>query len=127
ETIWRKAALEMLPWTPSRLSRSAASTALWSARRAWRRVSSGSLIPAVVAVQVRRETADTYRMRRPFGLIGPLLGLCAVLPVGALVVLGERMVMPPMWVHFYGVGVTALVATAAAVVLTTVGAREQDS
>jgi HD-GYP domain-containing protein (c-di-GMP phosphodiesterase class II) len=35
--------------------------------------------------------------------------------------------MPPMWVHFYGVGVSALVATAAAVVLTTAGARAHDS
>jgi putative nucleotidyltransferase with HDIG domain len=35
--------------------------------------------------------------------------------------------MPPLWVHFYGVGVSAFVATAAAVVLTTVGARERDS
>jgi putative nucleotidyltransferase with HDIG domain len=66
-------------------------------------------------------------MRRPLGLTGPLLGLCAVLPVGLLLVLGERMVMPPMWVHFYGVGVTALVTTAAAIVLTTIGAREEDS
>ena len=31
------------------------------------------------------------------------------------------MVMPPLWVHFYGVGVTALVATVAAVALTTAG------
>jgi hypothetical protein len=66
-------------------------------------------------------------MRRTFGLTGPLLGLCAILPVGLLLALGERMVMPPMWVHFYGVGVTAVVTTAAAIVLTTIGAREQDS
>jgi putative nucleotidyltransferase with HDIG domain len=32
-----------------------------------------------------------------------------------------------MWVHFYGVGVSALVATVSAVVLTTAGAREHDS
>jgi putative nucleotidyltransferase with HDIG domain len=37
------------------------------------------------------------------------------------------MVMPPMWVHFYGVGVTALVATAAAVALTAAGARAGDA
>src|SRR5712692_10629878 len=66
-------------------------------------------------------------MRRPLGLIVPLLGACALLPVGLLLLFGERMVMPPMWVHFYGVGVSALVATAAAIVLTTVGAREQDT
>jgi HD-GYP domain-containing protein (c-di-GMP phosphodiesterase class II) len=35
-------------------------------------------------------------------------------------------VMPPMWVHFYGVGVTSLVATLAAVLLTRAGARERD-
>jgi HD-GYP domain-containing protein (c-di-GMP phosphodiesterase class II) len=51
----------------------------------------------------------------------------AALPVGLLAAVGKHMVMPPMWVHFYGVGVTSLVATAAAVVLTTVGARERDS
>ena len=36
------------------------------------------------------------------------------------------MVMPPLWVHFYGVGVSALVATLAAVALTTAGARATD-
>jgi HD-GYP domain-containing protein (c-di-GMP phosphodiesterase class II) len=66
-------------------------------------------------------------MRRPFGLIVPLLATCAVVPVGLLIAIGDLHVMPPMWVHFYGVGVSALVATAAAVVLTTVGAREGDA
>jgi putative nucleotidyltransferase with HDIG domain len=65
-------------------------------------------------------------MRRPLGLIVPLLATCAVLPVGLLIAVGDRHVMAPMWVHFYGVGVSALVATAAAVFLTTVGAREGD-
>jgi HD-GYP domain-containing protein (c-di-GMP phosphodiesterase class II) len=37
------------------------------------------------------------------------------------------MVMPPLWVHFYGVGVSALVATAAAVALTTAGVRAADA
>ena len=37
------------------------------------------------------------------------------------------MVMPPLWVHFYGVGVTALAATAAAVALTTAGVRAADA
>jgi branched-subunit amino acid transport protein len=66
-------------------------------------------------------------MRRPLGLIVPLLGTLAVVPVGLLAAVGTHMVMPPMWVHFYGVGMSALVATAAAVVLTTIGARELDS
>jgi putative nucleotidyltransferase with HDIG domain len=44
-----------------------------------------------------------------------------------MVLVGHVHVMPPMWVHFYGVGVSALVATLAAVVLTTVGARERDT
>ena len=66
-------------------------------------------------------------MRRPLGLIVPLLCTCALLPVGLLLLFGDRMVMPPMWVHFYGVGVSALVATAAAVLLTTIGAGEQDA
>jgi hypothetical protein len=66
-------------------------------------------------------------MRRPLGLIVPLLCTCALLPVGLLLLFGDRMVMPPMWVHFYGVGVSALVATAAAILLTTAGARERDT
>jgi hypothetical protein len=36
------------------------------------------------------------------------------------------MFMPPLGVHFYGVGVSALAATAAAVVLTTAGVRARD-
>lgn len=64
---------------------------------------------------------------RPFGQILVLLGACAVVPVASLLAFGGVQVMPPMWVHFYGVGVSAAVATAAAVVLTTVGAREGDS
>jgi HD-GYP domain-containing protein (c-di-GMP phosphodiesterase class II) len=47
--------------------------------------------------------------------------------VALVLAVGGVHIMPPMWVHFYGVGVSAFVATAAAVVLTTVGAREQDS
>jgi hypothetical protein len=65
--------------------------------------------------------------RRPLGAIVPVLGTCAIVPVGLLMLIGDRHVMPPMWVHFYGVGVSALVATAAAVLLTTVGAHERDS
>jgi HD-GYP domain-containing protein (c-di-GMP phosphodiesterase class II) len=66
-------------------------------------------------------------LRRPLGQILALLAACAAVPVVLLLALGEIEVMPPMWVHFYGVGVSALVATAAAVVLTTAGARAGDS
>jgi HD-GYP domain-containing protein (c-di-GMP phosphodiesterase class II) len=65
-------------------------------------------------------------MRRPLGLIVPVLILCAGLPVASLIAFGDRMVMPPLWVHFYGVGVSALVATAAAAALTIVGAKSGD-
>src|SRR5439155_20965535 len=53
--------------------------------------------------------------------------VCAVVPVGLLIAIGDLQVMPPMWVHFYGVGVSALVAAAAATVLTVAGAREGDT
>jgi len=67
-------------------------------------------------------------MRRVlFGSIAPVLVGCAALPIALLVLFGNRMVMPPMWVHFYGVGVSALAATAAAVALTTAGARQRDA
>jgi HD-GYP domain-containing protein (c-di-GMP phosphodiesterase class II) len=52
---------------------------------------------------------------------------CAVLPVALLWLVGDKMVMPPLWVHFYGVGVSALVAMVAAVALTTAGARAGDA
>jgi HD-GYP domain-containing protein (c-di-GMP phosphodiesterase class II) len=55
-----------------------------------------------------------------------VLILCAGLPVASLIAFGDRMVMPPLWVHFYGVGVSALVATAAAAALTIVGAKSGD-
>jgi HD-GYP domain-containing protein (c-di-GMP phosphodiesterase class II) len=64
-------------------------------------------------------------MRRYLAVV-PLLALCSAAPVGLLALFGKRMVMPPLWVHFYGVGATALVATAAAVALTTAGARVRD-
>ena len=57
----------------------------------------------------------------------PVLAGCALLPVALLWLIGKRMVMPPLWVHFYGVGVSALVAMAAAVALTTAGARARDA
>jgi HD-GYP domain-containing protein (c-di-GMP phosphodiesterase class II) len=56
----------------------------------------------------------------------PVLILCAGLPVASLIAFGDRMVMPPLWVHFYGVGVSALAATAAAAALTIVGAKSGD-
>jgi putative nucleotidyltransferase with HDIG domain len=66
-------------------------------------------------------------MRRPFGSILPVLAACALLPVGLLIAFGHHMVMPPMWVHFYGVGVSALVATVAAVTITALGVRRRDT
>lgn len=65
-------------------------------------------------------------MRRPLGLIAPVLVACAGLPVASLVLVGEHDLMPPPWVHFYGVGVSALVAAAAAAAVTWYGAREGD-
>ena len=56
-----------------------------------------------------------------------LLGGVALLPVLGLWLFGGVMVMPPLWVHFYGVGVSALVAAAAALVLMTIGARRGDA
>jgi putative nucleotidyltransferase with HDIG domain len=66
-------------------------------------------------------------LRRPLLLIAVLLAATAAVPAVAMIAVGHVHVMPPMWVHFYGVGVSALVATLAAVVLTTVGARERDT
>jgi HD-GYP domain-containing protein (c-di-GMP phosphodiesterase class II) len=53
--------------------------------------------------------------------------IASTLPPAALVFwTRDRMFMPPLSVHFYGVGVSALVATVAAVVLTTAGVRARD-
>jgi HD-GYP domain-containing protein (c-di-GMP phosphodiesterase class II) len=65
-------------------------------------------------------------MRRPLGSIVPILGMCAILPVGLLIAFGGLQIHPPPWVHFYGVGGSALIATAAAVWITIVGARQSD-
>jgi putative nucleotidyltransferase with HDIG domain len=65
-------------------------------------------------------------MRRPLGLIVPILVTCGGLPVAALALFGHVHVMPPMWVHFYGVGVSAAAAMAAAVAVTWYGARQDD-
>ena len=51
----------------------------------------------------------------------------ALLPVLVLWLFGGVMVMPPLWVHFYGVGVTAAVAAAAGLTLMTMGARRGDA
>jgi putative nucleotidyltransferase with HDIG domain len=68
----------------------------------------------------------TIGMLRRLLTVLPLLAACATVPVALLALLGKRMVMPPLWLHFYGVGVTALVATVAAVALTVAGARVRD-
>jgi len=65
-------------------------------------------------------------MRRRFGQIVPVVVMCAVVPAGALVLFGDVHVMPPLWVHFYGVGVSALAATALAIVVAGYGARQED-
>ncbi|HEX5468438.1 MAG TPA: HD-GYP domain-containing protein [Gaiellaceae bacterium] len=66
-------------------------------------------------------------LRRPVLPTLAVLSGCSVVPIGLLAVLGKHTVLPPLWVHFYGVGVTALVATAAAVTLTVLGARSDDA
>ena len=66
------------------------------------------------------------RLHVPISAIRLLVGV-ALLPVLGLWLFGGVMVMPPLWVHFYGVGVSALVAAAAAFVLMTIGARRGDA
>ncbi len=66
------------------------------------------------------------RLHVPISTIRLLVGV-ALLPVLGLWLFGGVMVMPPLWVHFYGVGVSALVAAAAAFVLMTIGARRGDA
>jgi len=65
-------------------------------------------------------------MRRPLGLIVPVLVTCAGIPVASLALFGEHHVMAPLWVHFYGVGVSALAATALATAVTWYGAQQED-
>jgi putative nucleotidyltransferase with HDIG domain len=62
----------------------------------------------------------------PVSGIRLLVGV-ALIPVLVLWLFGGVMVMPPLWVHFYGVGVSALAAAAAALVLMTMGARRGDA
>ena len=64
--------------------------------------------------------------RLPKSAVVLLAGL-AVVPALVLAFYGHTMVMPPLWVHFYGVGVSALVAAAAAATLVTIGARRRDA
>jgi HD-GYP domain-containing protein (c-di-GMP phosphodiesterase class II) len=66
-------------------------------------------------------------LRRSFFATFAVLAGCAAVPVALLALFGKRMIMPPLWVHFYGVGVTALVAMATAVTLMIVGARQRDA
>jgi putative nucleotidyltransferase with HDIG domain len=58
--------------------------------------------------------------------LGVLLAIGVVLPVGLLLGVGQRMVMFGMTVHFVGVGVSALAATAVSLALTIVGVRRND-
>ena len=66
-------------------------------------------------------------LRRSFPATLAVIVGCAAVPIALLAVFGEVMFMPPMWVHFYGVGVTALVAMASAVFLMIAGAQQQDA
>jgi HD-GYP domain-containing protein (c-di-GMP phosphodiesterase class II) len=66
-------------------------------------------------------------VRRRAPTIFATLAASAAVPVALLAAVGDRMVMPPMWVHFTFVGATALVATAAAIALTVLGARRRDA
>ena len=72
-------------------------------------------------------TDTRYVVRRPLHSVVPVIASCAVLPLALLWLVRNQMVMPPVWVHFYGVGVSALVAMVAAVALTTAGARAGDA
>ena len=65
------------------------------------------------------------RLRRLLA-VGPVLIACTLPPAALVFWARERMFMPPLAVHFYGVGVSALVATIAAAVLTTAGVRARD-
>src|SRR6188768_3143121 len=66
-------------------------------------------------------------LRRSFPATLVVIAGCAAVPVALLAIFGKVMFMPPMWVHFYGVGVTALVAMAAAVFLMAAGAQQKDA
>jgi hypothetical protein len=55
-----------------------------------------------------------------------LLGIGGALPIGVLLGVGRHMVMFGMTVHFVGVGISALAATAVSLALTIVGVRRND-
>lgn len=65
------------------------------------------------------------RLRRLLA-VGPVLAGCTLPAAAVIVWAGSRSWTPPLAVHFYGVGVSALCATLAAVVLTTAGVRARD-
>jgi HD-GYP domain-containing protein (c-di-GMP phosphodiesterase class II) len=66
-------------------------------------------------------------MRRlPLSAVGLLL-VVSLPVVQVLWAYGDVMVMPPLWVHFYGVGVSALAAAALALLLMSIGARRGDA
>jgi hypothetical protein len=58
--------------------------------------------------------------------LAPLVGIGVVLPVALLLGVGQHMVMFGMAVHFVGVGISALCATAVSLALTIVGVRRND-
>ena len=78
------------------------------------------------ALQGASSGADTSGMRKRLPKSAHLLVGLSLAPVLVLWLFGGVMVMPPLWVHFYGVGATALAAAAAALVLMVVGARRGD-
>jgi putative nucleotidyltransferase with HDIG domain len=80
------------------------------------------------SLQDHAAAADTRRVvaRRVASLLGLLIA-CFALPVVTLVVAGGHEIAPPAWLHFWGVGVTALAATIAALALTVAGVRQQDT
>ena len=65
------------------------------------------------------------RRRSPRAAV-TLLAILATAPAVLIWLYGGTMVMPPQWMHFYGVGATAFVAAIAAATLTTLGARRGD-
>jgi hypothetical protein len=80
-------------------------------------------------LKVRRPRADPHKVRLLPGRVIPVLtlaGLGLVVPAGALVLFREDKVALTGDVHFYGVGISALAAAAAAIVLTAAGVKRGD-
>jgi len=65
-------------------------------------------------------------LRERVAPLAVLLAIGGVLPVGLLLAYGHHMVMFGMAMHFVGVGVSALCATAVSLALTIVGVRRND-